>query len=154
MNFFTENPGDEINTESTDVTEDIETESTDVIEDIEKDSLPVEDGIRVPSNNNNGDDEEEESREKRQVKTNKDLQGDDAADEDPHLYQHLDHYGTLNPDEIDSSKLPVEHRGLGDEHEEHPTASTSASSRLLLVNGPFLVFIQTLLCMSIIPKYL
>jgi len=138
LNFFTENPEDEMNKESTNVMVDIEKESTDVIR--KKCSLPVENGIRVPSNNNNnGDDEEEESREKRQVKTNKDLQRDDAADEYPYLYQHLDHYGTLNPEEIDSNKLPVEHRGLGDEHKEHPTASTSASSQLFTVDGPFVV---------------
>lgn len=69
-----------------------------------------------------------------------------AAKEDEHKeHQHLD-----NPDEVDSSLLPVEHRGLDDEEEQEQAGNSSsglsASGFWVLLSSSLLVFITCVQC--------
>jgi hypothetical protein len=73
------------------------------------------------------------NREKRQIR---------KEEEDESSHQHLDH--DSNPDDIESSRLPVEHRGMGDmeddDHDHSHNSSALLFSNVALTLSTLLLF--------------
>ena len=119
--------------------EDKPTENQQNMEEKKVPSLPEKSADEVESNAHPGEEDPQKkfrslNREKRQTR----------KEEDQNSHQHLDHES--NPDEIESSRLPVEHRGMGDMeddvHHEHNSCTPRASlfSNVALTLSTLLLF--------------
>lgn len=118
--------------------DDNQVKETDSVDLLPNDS-PLKEEVLPPSNDHpDGQEELDKVREKR------------GADRSEDHHQHLDHDGHLQ-DDVDSSKLPVEHRGLDedDDLDGHHYVIHNESSRI--TNSPLASLI--IVCLSLIRHF-
>lgn len=135
---------EELKDESLPVAEEYNTDSTDDPENLSTDGMENkgtdDDGSTAILAVSNTHDSEAGERELRmeQAADSSDHREKRGADDDEHRdeHQHIDH---VHPVETDSSRLPVEHRGLDDYGESSASAKRHATSTALTLSSALLI---------------